>query len=139
MAVRSVGIVIFLLGVTLAVPATARAQGAAPTVDNPYYAAPGNYGMAWGSASYGMKRTYSEFSSPYGGGYGYGYGPSSILPGRHGLGLWRPGFDESSRLNGGPNSYRTFAVPYVPGRTSSPPPPPVGVYAPGFGPTFVGW
>src|SRR5262245_8390490 len=82
-------------GLTLS--SAARAQGpAGPTQVNPYYAAPGNYGMAWGSASYGLKRTYSEFSSPYGPGYAYGYAPYGLLPGRYGVGLWRPGYTESA-------------------------------------------
>ncbi len=46
-----------------------------------FFAAPGNYGTSLGTPSYGSVRTYSEFSSPYGGGYGYGYAPSGFIPG----------------------------------------------------------
>lgn len=126
------------------VPAAARAQSpvgrvvAAPAAYrmNPYYAAPGSYGMMLGTPSYGSVRTYSEFSSPYGAGYNYGYGPSRFLPGRYGVGLWRPGFVTPGFTYGASyDSYRTFAV-----GTPGAPPPGVGVYAPAFGPaTMDGW
>ena len=116
-----------------------RAQGPSAVTANPYYAAPGNYGTSYGSASFGLKRTYSEFASPYGGGYAYGYPPSRVLPGRYGIGLWRPGMTEGGYVYGAPGMYRTFAAPYVRGAVSVPPPPPLGVYAPGFGPSFPGW
>ena len=58
---------------------------------NGYYAAPGYYGMAYGSPSVGLTRTYTAFSTPYGMGYGCGYAPYGLLPGRYGVGLWRPG------------------------------------------------
>ena len=119
------------------------AQGPAPVVNNPYYAAPGNYGTSFGSASYRMPRLYSEFSSPSGGGYGYGYAPARVLPGRYGIGLWRPTMAEGGYVYGAPNSYRTFAVPYVRGGVPTtgalPPAPPFGAYAPAFGPGFAGW
>jgi len=103
---------------------------------NPYFAAPGSYGMMLGSPSYGSVRTYTEFSSPYGAGYGYGYAPYGLLPGRYGVGLWRPGFVAPGYAYGASYySYRTFAV----GNPVAPPPP-VGVYAPAYGPpSQYGW
>ena len=69
---------------TAAAPSPARAQAQAQAAPvryydgpNSIYGAPGNYGVSWGVPSYGLKRTYSEFSSPYGAGYGYGYAPES--------------------------------------------------------------
>ncbi len=129
----------FVLG-ALAVlpPAVSRGQDLGGGVPLPRaYAAPGYYGMSYGSASFGVPRTYSSFASPYGQGYGYGYAPSSFLPGRFGIQLWRPGFVAPGYAFGA-SSYRTFPVPYNPG--SPAPSPPVGVYAPGFGPTAAyGW
>lgn len=125
-----------------AVPTTAKGQsgsGSALVANNPYYAAPGNYGTSWGTASYRSVRAYSEFSSPYGAGYAYGYTPATVLPGRHGVGTWRPGATRSPYVLGGPNSYRTWAAPFGRADASLPPPPPFGVYAPGFGPSFPGW
>lgn len=117
----------------------ARAQFVtSPATAASWYAAPGNYGMAYGTASFGVPRTYSVYSSPYGAGYGYGYAPSTAMPGRYGVGLWRPGFAAPGYVYGA-GSYRTFPVPYRPA-TGGPIPPPVGAYAPGFGPTPVwGW
>jgi hypothetical protein len=107
---------------------------------SPYYGAyspfgaPGYYGMAWGVPSYGVPRTYTAFSSPYGLGYGYGYGPSSFLPGPYGVEMWRPGVSTTGYTYA-PAAYRTFPVPYRVGWT-----PGVGMYAPGFGPPFYqGW
>ncbi|MFO0908836.1 MAG: hypothetical protein U0794_10840 [Isosphaeraceae bacterium] len=134
---RGLALAGLMMGVILGSGRSASGQepipASVPTLDNPVYAAPGNYGMAWGSPSYGLKRTYSEFSSPYGRGYGYGYPPTGFLPGRHGVGLWRPDFVESGTIFGGPNSYRTFAVPYTPGKPVWTPP--VGAYAPALGPS----
>jgi hypothetical protein len=127
-------------------PAPARSQSAATAVvvsPDPYrgpgiYAPPGNFGVMYGTPSYGSVRTYSEFSSPYGGGYSYGYGPSRVLPGRYGVGLWRPGFAAPGYVYGASAfSYRTFAVPYS--NTPAVLTPPLGVYAPMFGPSYVGW
>ena len=95
--------------------------------------APGYYGMSFGVPSYGSIRTYSEFSSPYGGGYGYGYGPSVIMPGRYGAGIWRPGSNFAG-FGYGSNSYRTFAIPFQMWPPYPVVTPPVGVYAPAFGP-----
>lgn len=106
---------------------------------NGYFAAPGLYGMAWGSPSFGLKRTYTEFSSPYGLGYGYGYAPYGLMPGRYGVGLWRPGFVAPGYVYGA-SYYRSFALPATVTGVNPLPPPPVGVYAPGFGPgTFYSW
>jgi hypothetical protein len=128
---------------TMAVPGPVLGQemaGSGMSTTHAYYAAPGHYGTSWGTASYGTVRTYSEFSSPYGGGYGYGYAPWTYLPGRYGLGIWQPGATISPYVLGGPNVYRTWAAPYSrAGNPSLPPPPPFGVYAPAFGPTFPGW
>jgi hypothetical protein len=112
-----------------AVPAPAVAPDARTGL-NPAYAVPGNYGMMFGTASYGSVRTYSEFSSPYGPGYRYGYAPASFLPGPYGLGLWRPG--SPNAYGPAPYAYRTFPIPYDP--TLRTPTPPIGLYAPGFGP-----
>jgi hypothetical protein len=116
----------------------ARGQAAAGVVVgtpyrmNAYFAAPGYYGMAFGSASYGMPRTYTSFASPYGAGYGFGYAPYGLLPGRYGVGLWRPGFVAPGYAYGA-SYYRTYPVPFVSNAVA--PTPPVGVYAPAFGPS----
>jgi len=130
---------------TLLEPALARAQvgysdASTPYRMNGYFAAPGYYGMAYGSPSAGMPRTYTAFSSPYGPGYGYGYAPYGLLPGRYGVGLWRPGFATPGYVYGG-SYYWTYPVPYS--STWTNPVPPIGLYAPGFGPpsppSYVGW
>jgi hypothetical protein len=109
----------------------------ATSVDQAYaatYFAPGNYGMAWGSASYKVPRLDSAFSSPYGGGYGLGYPPTTVSANRFGAGLWRPSTgDRGYRFNAG--GYRTF--PVAPDAIL--PVPPVGAYAPALGPAPVGW
>ncbi len=124
---------VILSASAVSVPGRARGQDVIGGIPLPRaYAAPGYYGMSYGSASFGVPRTYSAFSSPYGQGYGYGYAPSSFLPGRFGIQLWRPGF-VAPGYTFGASSYRTFPVPYIPGSVA--PSPPVGVYAPGFGPS----
>jgi hypothetical protein len=100
------------------------------------YGAPGHFGMAYGTPSFGMPATFTVFSSSYGAGYGYGYAPAAFLPGPYGLGLWRPGLVAPGTLYG-VAYYRTFPVPYQP--VPSPPPPPVGAYAPALGPTLSGY
>lgn len=90
------------------------------------------FGTSYGVASFGVPRTYTTFSSPYGAGYGYGYPPTSFLPGPYGIGLWRPGFQAPGYVYGAPNSYRTFPYPYQAGPVRYGPS--IGVYAPGFGP-----
>jgi len=115
-------------------------QGDAQTIyggyTTPYRVVPADgattFGTSYGMASFGVPRTYSSFSSPYGAGYGYGYAPTSFLPGPWGIGLWRPGFQAPGYIYGAPNSYRTFPYPYRPGPVRYGPP--IGVYAPGFGP-----
>ena len=118
-----------------------------------YLGAPGLYGMSYGFASYGMPQTYTVFSAYPGPSYGSNYPPYSILPGRYGVGLWRPGFVAPGYVYGAPsfpydsyasgsNSYRTFAVGAGAGYpvSYSASPPPVGVYAPALGPrTLYGW
>ena len=134
-----------VLGAVLALlPGPARAQVVAGGAMNPYringyYAAPGLYGMSFGSPSAGLTRTYTSFSSPYGAGYGYGYAPYGMLPGRYGVGLWRPGFVAPGYAYGA-SYYRSFALPAAVTGVTPLAPPPVGVYAPGFGPgTFYAW
>jgi len=134
---------VFFLGAVLAavVPSapSARAQGVVVASSayriNPYFAAPGLYGMMLGTPSYGSVRTYSEFTSPYGAGFNGGYAPYGLPPGRYGVGLWRPGLVAPGYTYGASYySYRTFAV-----GTPVLPPPPVGLYAPAFGPpSFYG-
>ena len=87
--------------------------------------------MAFGSASYGMPRTYTSFASPYGAGYGFGYAPYGLLPGRYGVGLWRPGFVTPGYVYGA-SYYRSFPVPYS--SAVAAPTAPIVYYAPGFGP-----
>ncbi|MBX6314457.1 MAG: hypothetical protein IRY99_16315 [Isosphaeraceae bacterium] len=102
-----------------------------------YFGAPGYYGVAYGYPAYGFPRTYTVFSSPYGAGYGYGYPPYGILGGRFGSGLWRPGFISPGYTYGG-SYYWSFPVPY--GSLNPLSGPPVGYYAPAFGPpSFAGW
>lgn len=126
----------------LTAPVPARAQVASGYSGNTnlsaIYGAPGNYGVAYGSASYGFPRTYSAFSSPYGVGYGYGYDPSGLLPGRFGVGLWRPGYMVPGYAYGASayQYYRTFPYPLRPFAL----PAPLGYFAPAFGPpSNVGW
>jgi hypothetical protein len=103
--------------------------------------------MSYGFASYGMPQTYSVFSAYPGPSYGTNYPPYGILPGRYGVGLWRPGYVAPGYVYGAsysyyPNSlqYRTFPVPYSAAAYQRMPPPPVGVYAPALGPsTPYGW
>jgi hypothetical protein len=133
------------LAAALLLPAGARAQAPAPVLapgqapNAPYaatplgvYDAPGNYGVAWGTASFGMVRSYSAFSSPYGAGYGYGYAPYRILPGAYGTGLWSPGTTLPAGALERSDGYRVFPVPYGPAPQGAVPP--LGAYAPAFGP-----
>jgi len=114
-----------------------------------YLGAPGLYGMSYGFASYGMPQTYSVFSAYPGPSYGTTLPPYGVMPGRYGVGLWRPGFVAPGYVYGASYyypassfSYRTFAVGTGPGvggnRIASPPP--VGVYARALGPSSLyGW
>jgi hypothetical protein len=94
---------------------------------------PNLYGTSWGVASFGIPRTYTTFASPYGAGYGYGYqGSYGVIPGRYGVGLWRPGFVAPGYTYGAAYGYNTFPYPYKAGGPMYGPP--IGTYAPGFGP-----
>ncbi len=118
-------------------PRSARAQwgGGFYNGANSAYGAPGFYGMSYGVPSYGVPRTYTAFSSPYGLGYGYGYPPYGYMPGKYGVDLWRPGFTVPGYVYGGATAYRTF--PIVTWPVPSGFGPPVGTYAPGFGPSAL--
>jgi hypothetical protein len=106
--------------------------------------------MSYGFASYGMPQTYSVFSAFPGPSYGSNFPPYGLLPGRYGVGLWRPGYVAPGYVYGAsyyPSSafaYRTFPVVYGAGPGGGPvaPPPPVGAYAPALGPAppaLYGW
>ena len=136
-----------LAGAILAGSGVARAQSqpvgtpVLPPNVRAYYAAPGQYGTTYGVASYGSRRAFSEFSSPYGGGYGYGYAPATYLPGPYGDRLWAPTARPANSATAWRSTYYgTFALPTAPADV---PPPPIGVYAPGFGPgvppVYYGW
>lgn len=104
-----------------------------------YFAAPGFYGTGYGFASYGIPRTYTTFSAYPGPFYGSNLRGYGFLNGRYGVGLWRPGFVAPGYVYGSPAvgySYRTFPVVYGTGLTAGQiaPPPPMGGYAPAFGP-----
>lgn len=137
-----VGIVFAALACFLAStasPALAQqpAISANPYRGNGIYAPPGHYGVMFGTPSYGTVRTTSAFSSPFGVGYGYGYPAARILPGRHGAGLWRSDLSSpGSAYGASDSSYRTFPVPYAPRGAYTPP---LGVYAPTYGPSYPGW
>ena len=133
----SVGIVGIALALMPGSAARAQAPLAAPYRMNAIFSAPGLYGTSYGSPSFGMARTYSEFSSPYGGGYGYGLGAYGLPPSKYGVGLWRPGFVAPGYAYGA-SYYQTYSVPYTTATGFNGPP--FGVYAPGFGPTaYYGW
>jgi hypothetical protein len=121
-------------------PGAAPAQMMVPAVPyrlNGFFAAPGYYGTSYGVPSYGLTRTYSVYASPFGAGYGSGYAPYGMLPGRYGVGLWRPGFVAPGYVYGA-SYYQTYAVPYS--ATANVPLPPIGLYAPGFGAAgYYGW
>lgn len=111
-----------------------RVHGQEMTQAPGFYSAPGYYGTSFGVPGYKTVRTYSEFSSSYGGGYGRGYAPYSIGAGRFGADLWRGGTAVVNPLDGASlTSYRTWAVPYQTHPTVVAPP--IGVYAPAYGPS----
>ena len=117
-------------------PRSARAQWAGNFYSgaDSAYGAPGFYGMSYGVASFGVPRTYSAYSSSYGAGYyAYGHQPVGSMPGKFGVEMWRPGFTAPGYVYGGATSYRTFPVATWP--VPSGYGPPVGTYAPGFGPS----
>jgi len=106
-----------------------------------YFAAPGHYGTSYGFASYGVPRTFTTFSAYPGPSYGSNVPGYGFLPGRYGVGLWRPGFTAPGYVYGAPtsgSSYRTFPVVYGTGLTVDQiaPPPSIGVYAPALGPSI---
>jgi hypothetical protein len=120
---------------------TGQVQGQTVIAPNPtpyrvseWVGLPNLYGTSWGVASFGIPRTYSTFSSPYGAGYGYGYQNSyGVLPGRYGVGLWRAGMVAPGYTYGSAYGYNTFPYPYKAGGPMYGPS--IGVYAPGFGPS----
>ena len=119
-----------------AVPAAA--QDVQPPYTRGFYEAKGYYGTSYGSPSYGSVRAYSSFSSPFGAGMRYGYPPATIMPG-WGAAIWRGGSNTAAdQFAGSSRSYRTWAVPYV-GSTPAGPLPPMGAYAPSYGPGLNGW
>ena len=126
-----------LVVATLVSAASVSAQEPGPAVVSPFrgvnsiYGAPGYYGTSYGTASFGVPRLYSEFSSPYGMGYGYGYAPTAPAY-AFTVGLWRSGTSSSSTTYGAPGSYRTFPVRTWPRPSGTGPP--FGEYAPAFGP-----
>ena len=89
-----------LLVIVIGLGVSAREAGAQPVAGSgymssyrtsDYFIAPGWYGTSYGFASYGMPQTYSVFSAYPGPSYGTNYPPYGLLPGRYGVGLWRPG------------------------------------------------
>lgn len=95
-----------------------------------YFAAPGAYGTTYGVASYGIRQTYTTFSSSFGPGYAYGYAPATFLPGPFGAALWSPTGTRDHFVWRSPY-YGTFGIPSAPANV---PLPPIGFYANGFGP-----
>ena len=123
-------------------PATARGQVPGgpilPYRLQAYYSAPGYYGTTYGVASYGLRQTYTTYTSSFGPGYGYGYAPATILPGPFSTALWNPG--TPNRFVWRSPWYGTFGVPAAPANVALPP---IGVYAPAYGPgippALFGW
>jgi hypothetical protein len=132
-------LLVVVFGSALAmVPSQVRAQvpvggTAVPYRVNGSIGLPNLYGTSWGVASFGIPRTYTTFSSPYGAGYGSGYPSYGVLPGRYGVGLWRPGFVAPGYTYGSAYGYNTFPYPYKPGGPMYGPS--IGNFAPGFGPS----
>ena len=69
-----------------------------------YFAAPGLYGTSYGFASSGVPRTYTTFSAYPGPSYGSNLPGYGFLPGRYGVGLWRPGFTAPGYVYGASTS-----------------------------------
>jgi hypothetical protein len=151
---RSARLLAVVIALGLGVPpADAQAQQLVPDsgymssyrVSN-YFIAPGWYGMSYGFASYGMPQTYSVYSAFPGPSSGSNFPPYGLLPGRFGVGLWRPGYLSAGYVYGAsyyPSSdfaYRTFPLLLGAPSSSLAPPPPVGAYAPALGPaSLYGW
>jgi hypothetical protein len=128
---RARSILAMMMGLALTpgvLPAQTRAVGP-PDTPRRFYAAPGNYGMAYGTPSFGYPRTYSEFSSPYASGFAAGYAPYGLLPGPFGVAMWRPGFSTPGYVYGA-SFYSTFSYP----PDAAAPIAPIGAYAPSLGP-----
>lgn len=125
-------------------PASAQGVAGTPYMSSyrvsDYFAAPGWYGTSYGFASYGFPQTYSVFTAYPGPSYGNNYPPYGLLPGRYGVGLWRPGYVTPGYVYGAsyyPSSgfsYRTFPVMYGTAGRAMDPAPPFGYYAPALGP-----
>lgn len=105
-----------------------------------YFIGPGWYGTSYGYASYGMPQTFSVFSAYPGPSYGGNYPPYGLMPGRFGVGLWRPGHVAPGYVYGAsyyPSSafaYRTFPLLLGAPSPQLGPPPSIGLYAPALGP-----
>lgn len=105
-----------------------------------YFVGPGWYGTSYGFASYGFPQTYSVYSAFPASSYAANYPPYGLLPGRYGVGLWRPGYVAPGYVYGAsyyPSSgmsYRTFPVMYGGAGRAMDPAPPIGYYAPTIGP-----
>lgn len=105
-----------------------------------YFVAPGWYGTSYGFASYGFPQTYSVYSAFPASSYAANYPPYGLMPGRYGVGLWRPGYVAPGYVYGAsyyPSSgmsYRTFPVMYGMEGRAMDPAPPMGYYAPTLGP-----
>ena len=78
-----------------------------------YFAAPGLYGTSYGFASYGVPRTFTTFSAYPGPSYGSNYPSYGLMPGRYGVGLWRPGFVAPGYVYG--RAHFQHFLPYLPG------------------------
>lgn len=111
--------------------------GTVPAQQNvsPYYAAPGNYGTSYGTAGYGAVRTQSNFASP---GYGRGLRPYAVAQNQWGSGIWNQGnrMNTYGQVQQPASRYGTWAAPYQQGQAATPPPPPIGAYAPTVGPGY---
>ena len=105
-----------------------------------YFAAPGWYGTSYGFASYGFPQTYSVFTAFPRSSYAANYPPYGLMPGRYGVGLWRPGYVAPGYVYGAsyyPSStfgYRTYPVMYGTAGRAMGPAPPFGYYATAYGP-----
>jgi len=138
-----------LLAIAITVAITSREAAAQVVAGSPYmtsyrvsdyFVGPGWYGTSYGFASYGFPQTYSVYSAFPGSSYAANYPPYGLLPGRYGVGLWRPGYVAPGYVYGAsyyPSSgmsYRTFPVMYGTAGRAMDPAPPFGYYAPAYGP-----
>jgi hypothetical protein len=90
-----------LLAIAITVAITSREAAAQVVAGSPYmtsyrvsdyFVGPGWYGTSYGFASYGFPQTYSVYSAFPASSYAANYPPYGLLPGRYGVGLWRPGY-----------------------------------------------